>query len=218
MAPTNKQLKNREYCRKYRQRNLEELRKRDKERKQLERDHRKFFHGGKYEEYKKKDRERKAAEKAKNILNDSPITPVLQPSSFKHNCTKIRSLKKADNALPQSPNKKKEIISSLASKYQLRIAQIQKKRPGPKRTGLTEEQIRWLVAVLDRPDISHMNPGENDNIYIGKLDGTKQYEQKRYFLWPLRDILDILNGSGENVVNQSETYTERFAEKLTFSI
>ena len=218
MAPTNKQLKNREYCRKYRQRNLEELRKRDKERKQLERDHRKFFHGGKYEEYKKKDRERKAAEKAKNILNDSPITPVLQPSSFKHNCTKIRSLKKADNALPQSPNKKKEIISSLASKYQLRIAQIQKKRPGPKRKGLTEEQIRWLVAVLDRPDISYMNPGKNDNVYIGKLDGTKQYEQKRYFLWPLRDILDILNGSGENVVNQSETYTERFAEKLTFSM
>ena len=115
----------------------------------MERDHRKFFHRGKYEEYKKKDREGKAAEKAKNILNDSPKTPVSQSSSFRHNCTKIRSLKKADNALPQSPNKKKEIISSLASKYQLRIAQIQKNRPGPKRKGLTEEQIQWLVTALD---------------------------------------------------------------------
>ena len=33
MATTNKKLKNREYCRKYRQKNLEELRKRDTERK-----------------------------------------------------------------------------------------------------------------------------------------------------------------------------------------
>ena len=48
-----------------------------------------------------------------------------------------------------------------------------------------------------------MNPGKNENVHIGKLDGVKQYEQKRYFLWSLRDILDILNGSGENVVNES---------------
>ena len=155
-----------------------------------------------------------AAEKVKNI-SDSPKTPITQSSSFQHKCTKIRSLKKAENALPQSPNKKKEIIASLASKYQLRIALIQKKRPGPKQKALTEEQIQWLVAALDRPDISYMNPGKNDNVYIGKVDGVKQYEQKRHFLWPLRDILDILNGS---VVNQSETYTEGFAGKLTFSM
>ena len=162
MATMNKKLKNREYCRKYRQKNLEELRKRDKERKKLKRDNRKFFHCDKYEEYKKKDRERKAAQKAKTIITDSPKTPVSQPSSFQHHCTKIRSLKKADNALPRSPNKKKEIISSLASKYQLRIAQIHKNRAGPKCKGLTEGQSQWLVTALDRPDIAHMNPGKNN--------------------------------------------------------
>ena len=78
MATTNKKLKNREYCRKYRQKNLEELRKRDKERKKLKRDNHKFFHRDKYKEYKEKDRERKAAQKAKTILNDSPKTPVSQ--------------------------------------------------------------------------------------------------------------------------------------------
>ena len=65
MAPTKKQLKNREYCHKYRQKNLEEPRKRDKERKKLERDHRKFFQRDKYEEYKKKDRERNGCRKGK---------------------------------------------------------------------------------------------------------------------------------------------------------
>ena len=180
----------------------------------MDRAHRKFFQCDKYEEYKKKDRERKAAEKVKNIIKDSPKTPIQQSSSFQHKCTKIHSLKKAENALPQSTNKK-DIKAILASNYQLRIALIQKKRPGPTRKALTEEQIQLLVAALDRPDISYMHPGKNDNVYIGKVDGVKQYEQKRYFLWPLRDILDILNGS---VANQSETYTERFAEKLTFSM
>ena len=68
MAMTNKKLKNREYCRKYRQKDLEEVRKRDKERKKLKRDNRRFFHRDKYEEYKEKDRERKAAKKAKAFL------------------------------------------------------------------------------------------------------------------------------------------------------
>ena len=63
MAMTNKKLKNREYCRKYHQKDLEEVRKRDKERKKLKQDNRRFFHRDKYEEYKENDRERKAAKK-----------------------------------------------------------------------------------------------------------------------------------------------------------
>ena len=55
-----------------------------------------------------------------------------------------------------------------------------------------------------------MNPGKNDNIYIGKHDGVKKYEQKRYFLWPLRDVLDMLNGSE---ANENDTYAENFGEK-----
>ena len=122
---------------------------------------------------------------------DSPKTLVSQSSSFKHNCTKTRSLKKADNALPRSPNKKKETISSLASKYQLRIAQIHKKRSGPKCKGLTEEQIQWLVTALDRLDIAYMNPGKNENVYIGKLDGVKQNMNRRDILYGLLEISSI---------------------------
>ena len=66
MATTTKKLKNREYCRKYRQKNLEGVRKRDKERKKLTRDNRTFFRRDKYEEYKDKDRERKAARKERH--------------------------------------------------------------------------------------------------------------------------------------------------------
>ena len=74
-------------------------------------------------------------------------------------------------------------MSSLASNYQLRTAQIHKRGSAPKCKGIKEEQFQWLATALDRTDIAYMNPGKNENVYIGKLDGVKRYEQKRYFLW-----------------------------------
>ena len=60
---------------------------------------------------------------------------------------------------------------------------------------LIEEQKRWLRKALDRPYLSMINPGKKDNVYIGKVDGERRYEQKRYLLWPMRDILKMLNMS-----------------------
>ena len=58
MAPT-KAVKNALYCKKYRQKNLEEIRKNDGERKKFQREYRKYCEPKKYEEYLKKERERK---------------------------------------------------------------------------------------------------------------------------------------------------------------
>ena len=46
---------------------------------------------------------------------------------------------------------------------------------------------------MDHPDLSMMNPCKKDNFYVGKVDGEKRYEPKRYLLSPIRDILNILN-------------------------
>ena len=149
MAPSKKQQKNAEYCKIYRQKHLDALRGKDKARKKFERDYRKHCQAGeKYEAYKKVDRERKANKKHEEQVVVLDGTPNSAMSSFKHKCTKVRSLKRAECALPNSPRKKKEIISSLASKFQLRIAMVQKKTPGPKRTDLTTAQIEWLVGFL----------------------------------------------------------------------
>ena len=43
-----------------------------------------------------------------------------------------------------------------------------------------------------------MKPGKNDH-YTKKVNGEKTHGQKRYLLWPLRDILDMLNGSDISV-------------------
>ena len=56
-----------------------------------------------------------------------------------------------------------------------------------------------------------INPGKKDNIYIGKVDGERRYEQKWYLLWPMRDILNILN-----MFDAEESYAQAFDDKLPF--
>ena len=54
-----KATKNAQYCKKYSQKNLEEIRKNDRERKKFQRKYRQYCEPKKYEEYLKKERERK---------------------------------------------------------------------------------------------------------------------------------------------------------------
>ena len=53
-----KAAKNAQYCKKYRQRNLGEIRKNDRERKKFQREYREYCEPKKYEEYLKKQREK----------------------------------------------------------------------------------------------------------------------------------------------------------------
>ena len=59
--------------------------------------------------------------------------------------------------------------------------------------------------------MSYINPGREDNVYIGKINGTKQYVQERYLLWTLRDALGILN-------NQEDSFHVNLEENLSFGI
>ena len=138
--------KNPDYSRAYRKKKAEKYRRKDRERKQFQRDYRKYVSDpAKYEEFKRRDRERKAVNEASELATYSKETLSSPPSSsFKHYAIKARSLKNLENALPNSPRKKAEIVTSLASKFNLRIAAPRNKSGRPKQT-LTEEQVEWLV-------------------------------------------------------------------------
>jgi len=58
--------------------------------------------------------------------------------------------------------------------------------------------------------MTYTNPGRQDNVYIGKVDGERKYLPRQYLLWTLRDLLDIINGTESN-------FQSTFSEKLTFS-
>ena len=110
--------------------------------------------------------------------------------------------------VPKSPHKRKEVVSTSAKKYHLRILVNKGGRP---QRSLTEEQKQWLQKALDHPDLSMINPGKKHNVCIGKVDGERRYEQKWYLLWPMKDILNILNMS-----NAEESYAQAFDDKLSF--
>ena len=64
MGPT-KKYNNVTYCKKYRETNLEEIRKKGRERKKLEREYVKYCEPNKYKDYLEKERERKQIGKYK---------------------------------------------------------------------------------------------------------------------------------------------------------
>ena len=94
----------------------------------------------------------------------------------------------------------------------MRIA-LSKKR-GRKYEDLSEEEVNWLKNYLERPEMTYINPGKKDNVYVGKVDGKSMYVQKQYLLWTLRDTLDIINGSKfEGGPNNEASFPGTFEKK-----
>ena len=61
--------------------------------------------------------------------------------------------------------------------------------------------------------MTYINPGRQDNLYVGKVDGEWKYLPRQYSLWTLMDLLDITNGSELH----SSNFVSAFSEKLSFS-
>ena len=66
--------------------------------------------------------------------------------------------------------------------------------------------------MLDRSDLSMMNPGKKIDVYVGKSNGERKCERKRYLLWPYRDLLNILN------TPENDSYVDTYGEELLFSV
>ena len=102
-------------------------------------------------------------------------TESLTESSL-NRATLMRSLRKAEKSLPKSPRKQKAVVQGLAKKFNLRIVQTEKR--GRKLNALADDERTWLNDFLNRPDIVHITPVKNDNVYMGKVDGKKNFKKK----------------------------------------
>ena len=54
----------------------------------------------------------------------------------------------------------------------------QQQNRGRKREEINAEDSSWLVEFLERPGITYVTPGKNDQIYMGKSNGEKVFKQK----------------------------------------
>ena len=109
---------------------------------------------------KRKDRETKRLAKKRKLekIDQPSPTPTREEteteetealkSSFKHKATKHRSLRRAEDVLPSSPRKKKEIVTSLAKKCSVRIQLNEPKKSGRKPITLNDEEKEWIVSVI----------------------------------------------------------------------
>ena len=168
----------------------------------------------KYNDYLKNKRLRKSHSKLLKSIQPtssegtaSQKTSAESESAFPTKQSRCRSLKKADEHLPQSSRKKAEIIQNLASKYQIRV-KLHENR-GRKRKELSGEKKNWMLDFLSRRNMTSTNPGRKD-VYINKVNGERMYLPRQYLLWTLRDLLEIINGTESN-------FLSTFSEKLTFS-
>ena len=47
------------------------------------------------------------------------------------------------------------------------------KKGGRKAKELTDEEKQWIRYSLDRADLTYVNPGRKDHVYIMKKDGER---------------------------------------------
>ena len=141
-------------------------------------------------------RQKKIKDNEKAIIQSEPSHSQSPSSSstFSHPSTKARYLRKVASALPKSPGKKVEIVKTLAKQFKL----INKYDNQPKierpKNNLADDEVEWLRVFFERPDIIYTLPGMKDQKYTGKVNGESTFVQRRYLLWTLGEIVDILNG------------------------
>ena len=79
-------------------------------------------------------------------INQSTPISNKDPSTFKNKSTKSRCIKKASNALPKSPNKRKEVVEKLATCIlKVKLPAISNKKGERPSKGSTEEELQWLT-------------------------------------------------------------------------
>ena len=146
----------------------------------------------------------------------SPISGSIE-EGFSQRSSHMRSVRKAEKSLPRSPRKRNAVVSSLAKKFQLRILpQHSQSNRGRTKQDLDADEKSWLIDFLDRQDITYTTPGKRDQVYMGKINGKKVFETKKYLLWTLNDLLDILNGCEVTGIQTEDSFMNEFGRKLSF--
>ena len=96
---------------------------------------------------------------------------------------------------------------------------MNKKKTGCKATELTDEEKQWIVDTLDRSDLTYVNPGRKDHVYIRKKDRKRQYCQKEISCGICENFLNILNGNEvAGSTTGVETFVGRFEKPWSFSL
>ena len=214
MAP----LSQAERAKRYREKNKEKVRERDALRKKLKRIVMKVNDPEKNQARLLKERlyKQEYRKRLRSNIDEQPSpTSNSTEEGFSQRSSYMRSLKKAERSLPKNPRRRNAVVSSLAKKFQLRILPQQNNRGRPKQI-LDADEKSWLIDFLDRPDITYTMPGKKEQVYMGKVNGKKVYETKKYLLWTLNELLNIANGCEATGIQPEDSFVSQFGKKLSY--
>ena len=77
-------------------------------------------------------------------------------------------------------------------------------------------EVIGTLAKKFNLQLLHNKSGRRDIVYIGMDGGKREYKQKRYMLWKLHDLLEIINGSKIITNDDFSSFTEAFEHELSF--
>lgn len=140
------------------------------------------------EELKKKRRiEQREYRLKKRMLGNPASQPeVTTPSvTYKSPCSFGKAIARAKRGLPQSPRKRKAIVTKLASAY---VPDILLSPPTPRQENspriITEEVKATVIAFFNSDSVSYQMPGTRDYVIL-RSDNGKEKIQKRYLFLTL---------------------------------
>ena len=144
----------------------------------------------------------------------SPISDSIE-EGFSQRFSHMRWVSKAKKSLPRSPRKRNAVVSSLAKRFQLWILpQHLRCNRGRPEQDVDADEKSCLIDFVDHQNITYNTPGKSDQVYEGKINGKKVYETKKYLLWTLNGLLDVLNGCEVTGIQTEDSFMNEFGRKL----
>ncbi len=130
-----------------------------------------------------------------------------ESSTYTTKSSRRKAISRAQQGLPKSLEKRKEIVKDVYEKY----FGVQKQRVPVKRSsGLDETVKNDVIEFYERPDISQQAPGRKDFVNIKDKSGNKIQVQKKYLMFSIDEVYDkFCKETGAVQVHRSKFYQLR---------
>lgn len=144
---------------------------------------------------KLKERDKKRLQRAKKRVQDKGFAEpsVSKKSPYKSKQALSKAVQRALKALPQSPSKKRAVVTELALKMNIPLAESLSPN-----TPSIDSHYEDIEAFYYRPDIVYTCPGANDFVVVWE-NGIKEKRQKHYLTMYLREAFCILKELNPNI-------------------
>ena len=145
--------------------------------------------------YKRLQRQKNA--QSNNSVNTGIIQPETETSSsiFRSRQSLGKAKKKLRKSLPLSPRKKRALIHAIAQEEGFILEEDSSKNQGLLDTNITkmhmDTKYSKVVDFFNEDHISSQTPGVKDCIILRLSNGSKEYVQKRYMLYTLKEAYGL---------------------------